>query len=159
MEAWARVWGRGKQAAVMLPCREGRVLMQLRDQKPGIAFPGHWGFFSGALEPGETPLMAARRELGEELGLSVERLRYLGLDLMQTDEEIALHAFACVLTSRPERLRLAEGQDLGLFALEDLAAGQLYSLRTGHHHPLVDHPYIRHTVARALSCGLERGGS
>ncbi len=159
MEARARLWGRGKQAAVMLPCQEGRVLMQLRDQKPGIAFPGHWGFFSGSLEPGETPLMAARRELGEELGLVVDRLCYLGLDLMQAGEEVALHAFACALATRPDQLRLAEGLDLGLFAPEDLRAGRLYSARTGRAYPVVDHPYIRYTVRRALASSLGRAGN
>src|ERR1700681_2854286 len=53
-----------------------RYLMQLRDQKPGIFYPGHWGLFGGALDPGETPEMAIRRELREELGLEIGPARY-----------------------------------------------------------------------------------
>ena len=50
--------------------------MQLRDQKPGIFYPGHWGCFGGALDPGETPETGLRRELREELGVDVGACAY-----------------------------------------------------------------------------------
>jgi 8-oxo-dGTP pyrophosphatase MutT (NUDIX family) len=50
---------------------DARYLMQLRDQRLGIFFPGHWGFFGGAIEPGEHPDDALRRELFEELGYRI----------------------------------------------------------------------------------------
>jgi 8-oxo-dGTP pyrophosphatase MutT (NUDIX family) len=53
-----------------------RYLMQLRDQKPGIFYPGHWGLFGGALEEGESPGAALQRELEEELGLSSSTSTY-----------------------------------------------------------------------------------
>jgi 8-oxo-dGTP pyrophosphatase MutT (NUDIX family) len=46
-------------------------LMQHRDDHPWIFHPGHWGLFGGAFEPGESALDAMRRELREELDLSV----------------------------------------------------------------------------------------
>jgi 8-oxo-dGTP pyrophosphatase MutT (NUDIX family) len=46
-------------------------LMQLRDARPDIWYPDHWGLFGGAIDPGETPLDAPRRELDEELELQV----------------------------------------------------------------------------------------
>jgi 8-oxo-dGTP pyrophosphatase MutT (NUDIX family) len=46
-------------------------LMQLRDARPDIWYPDHWGLFGGAMDPSETPLDALRRELDEELELQV----------------------------------------------------------------------------------------
>ncbi len=47
--------------------RSGRYLMQLRDDKPTIAYPDHWCLFGGAIETGEDELTGMRRELREEL--------------------------------------------------------------------------------------------
>jgi 8-oxo-dGTP pyrophosphatase MutT (NUDIX family) len=55
-------------AAALLVC-DGRYLMQLRDDKPGILLPGHWALFGGSLDPGEDAAAAMRRELAEELEL------------------------------------------------------------------------------------------
>ena len=46
---------------------QGRYLFQLRDDIPTITFPGYWGLFGGALESLETPNLAIKRELYEEL--------------------------------------------------------------------------------------------
>jgi 8-oxo-dGTP pyrophosphatase MutT (NUDIX family) len=39
-------------AGVILVDREGRVLMQLRDDNPKIMYPNHWGLTGGAALPG-----------------------------------------------------------------------------------------------------------
>ncbi len=53
--------------AALLLHEDGRYIMQLRDEKDGIFYPGHWGCFGGAVEQGEDPAEALRRELREEL--------------------------------------------------------------------------------------------
>ncbi|MHA6720772.1 (deoxy)nucleoside triphosphate pyrophosphohydrolase [Sphingomonas sp. RS6] len=54
-------------AAAML--REGRVLVQRRPA--GKPMAGLWEFPGGKVEPGEAPESALARELGEELGVTV----------------------------------------------------------------------------------------
>jgi 8-oxo-dGTP pyrophosphatase MutT (NUDIX family) len=61
--------------AALLVHEDGRYIMQLRDAKPSIFYPGHWGCFGGAVEPGEDTAVAMRRELQEELELDVGELR------------------------------------------------------------------------------------
>jgi 8-oxo-dGTP pyrophosphatase MutT (NUDIX family) len=54
--------------AALLLLGDGRYIMQLRDVKSHIFYPGHWGLFGGALDEGETETDALWRELDEELG-------------------------------------------------------------------------------------------
>ena len=55
------------EVALAMLHRDGRWLMQLRDEIPDIVAPGCWGLFGGHLDPGETPEQALRRELLEEI--------------------------------------------------------------------------------------------
>jgi 8-oxo-dGTP pyrophosphatase MutT (NUDIX family) len=51
----------------------GRYLVQLRDAKPTIFFPDHWGCFGGALEPSENDEQCLAREIDEEIGLDLRQ--------------------------------------------------------------------------------------
>ena len=44
----------GDAAVALIVLDDLRYLMQLRDQKPGIFYPGHWGLFGGGIDPGES---------------------------------------------------------------------------------------------------------
>jgi len=68
--------GMRKIAQVLLFDRYGRLLIYLRDNKPGIPFPNHWDFFGGHLESGETPDQALVREVEEELGLALKDRKF-----------------------------------------------------------------------------------
>jgi 8-oxo-dGTP pyrophosphatase MutT (NUDIX family) len=59
----------GDAVAALIVLEDGRYLLQLRDQKPDIFYPGHWGLFGGSVDDGEEPEEALYRELEEELGL------------------------------------------------------------------------------------------
>lgn len=56
--------------------REGNLLLGLRKSADGS---GTWGFAGGKLEPGESVLQAAARELAEETGLQLQQPRWAGL--------------------------------------------------------------------------------
>lgn len=61
--------------AALLVHEDGRYIMQLRDGKAGIFYPGHWGCFGGAIEQDEGPTDALRRELLEEIELEIADAR------------------------------------------------------------------------------------
>ena len=48
---------------------EGEVLLCLRDNQSSSTYPNHWTLIGGTVEDGETPEMAAHRQLEEETGL------------------------------------------------------------------------------------------
>lgn len=111
----------GDAAAALIVLADGRYLLQLRDDIPGIFYPGHWGCFGGALSPGETPLEGLRRELAEELEFSPEGLHeFMRLDfaLAAAPGRKALRAYYEVPASEAavRRMVLHEGAAMRLFA-------------------------------------------
>ena len=66
----------GSAAVAILLDESGRYLLQRRDDMPRIWYPGHWGFFGGAIEPGEDALQAVIRELVEEIGIALPPERF-----------------------------------------------------------------------------------
>jgi 8-oxo-dGTP pyrophosphatase MutT (NUDIX family) len=67
-------------AGVFLLTEDGRLVLQLRDDKPDIHYPNMITAFGGGAEPGETAVECALRELAEETGIQAraEDLRRLG---------------------------------------------------------------------------------
>ena len=61
--------------AALLVLEERRYVMQLRDPKPEIFYPDHWGCFGGAVDAGEAPEQTLRRELHEELEFTLTEAR------------------------------------------------------------------------------------
>lgn len=119
--------------AIAILYQDNQFLMQLRDNIPEIIYPGHWAFFGGHLEPGESPEVAMRRELLEEIGYSpptVEEFKDY------TEGNAIRHVYHAPLTVPVESLELNEGWDLGLFTVEDILRGDRYSERAQQVRPL-----------------------
>lgn len=62
----------GNAVAAIILLEDARYVLQLRDDIEPIWYPGHWGCFGGAVEPGEDPVEALRREVREELAVEIE---------------------------------------------------------------------------------------
>jgi 8-oxo-dGTP diphosphatase len=106
------------QCGLLMENKEGRILLQLRDNNPGISYPNCWGTFGGQIEEGEAPEKAITREIEEELGYRLSDPEYFGnfpfdgYDIYmyrKVDRNLAL-----------EDLTVKEGQKGGFFSLEEV---------------------------------------
>ena len=109
-----------------------QYILQLRDRKRGIFFPGHWGCFGGAVEPEDaTPEATLARELHEELNVDLSAavvsyftnytfdLSFCGIgQLYRTYYEVRLRGSAI------QNLKLGEGSAFRSFGLRDLLSRQ-----------------------------------
>ena len=110
-------------AAVLVFDSGGRLLLQQRSDD------GTWDVLGGAIEPGETPEEAARREVLEESGLRVEKLElfqvFSGPDFFWTypnGDQVHLVCVTYVARDGEGDLRCDpdEGLALRYFPLDDL---------------------------------------
>jgi 8-oxo-dGTP pyrophosphatase MutT (NUDIX family) len=114
-------------AVAILLHEDGRYIMQLRDAKVEIFYPAHWGCFGGAIDAGEDPVQALRRELHEELELEMGA----ATRFTQFEFDFGAHGLGKVTRAYYEvrvpdsafrRFVLHEGQDVRAFAGADLLA-------------------------------------
>jgi 8-oxo-dGTP pyrophosphatase MutT (NUDIX family) len=115
-------------AAIILVPAQG-YLLQLRDNRPDIFFPDHWGLFGGAIEAGEDEDAALRRELLEEIGFEVapgaaQYVTRVDFDWNRPGCGRTTRAFYEVTMSaeRVGSLILREGAALRVFSPADLPA-------------------------------------
>jgi len=114
--------------AALLTLDDGRYIMQLRDDIPGIFYPACWGCFGGAIEAGETPEVALKRELHEELEYEVAAARRF----TRFDFDFAPHGHGMVTRiyfearvprAAFERFVLHEGADFRAMTSAELLSG------------------------------------
>ena len=105
--------------------REGRWLLQLRDDVDSIIYPGHWGLFGGHIEAGETPTEAVMRELNEEICWTPQSPPRHWFS--NNNGTRMVHVFRGTLDVSIYALQLLEGQDLRLTSLEEMESGRVWS--------------------------------
>ncbi|QEX15062.1 hypothetical protein FRZ44_03420 [Hypericibacter terrae] len=120
--AGPRLHPRDAVAAIIVVPPQG-YLLQLRDNRPDIFFPDHWGLFGGAIEPGESEEAALRRELLEEIGVDFppEAVRYatrIDIDWNRPGFGMKTRAFfeVSLAAERVRSVVLREGADLRVFS-------------------------------------------
>jgi 8-oxo-dGTP diphosphatase len=105
-----------RTAGVLLIDRNGALLMQHRDGHARIS-PNQWGIPGGRIEPGETPIVAAHRELLEETGLVVADLQpfWSGPRPPEPDlgHPIMMYAFCGRTNAVEQDIVLGEGRWIG----------------------------------------------
>lgn len=96
----------------------GRILLLHR----GGEEDGRWELPGGKVEQDEAPVMAAIREINEELGVNVDISRALGSEVFEEgDKAYKFHWFQAVITDGvPDVMEAETFDDLDYFDIEDL---------------------------------------
>jgi len=114
--------------AALIVLDDGRYVMQLRDAIPDIFYPDHWGCFGGAVDQGENPIQALRRELQEELDFEVvnanEFIRF-DFDLTNLGQKKVYRIYyeIPVPAKSYARFKLHEGAQLKAFSGAEILSG------------------------------------
>jgi len=106
-----------ENVGIIIENDRGELLMQLRDEFVKY-FPNRWVLFGGAIEKGETPKQAILREIKEEIGLDLEKVRFLKRYLY--NGKIKQYFFYKKLNINLKNIRLNEGKSIAFFCKEDI---------------------------------------
>ncbi len=111
--------------AAVLVCG-GQYLLQHREDRPEVAYPGWWSLFGGAREGAESAEEAIMRELREELELDIPNCRHLITCWYEIafENRITRKAYFVVelAATQIDRLVLHEGQGMGWFNAAEIRA-------------------------------------
>lgn len=101
--------------SIILENIQGEILLLLRDNKSTTNFPNHWTLVGGKVEDGESPEMAAHRELAEETGLKASLSFWKRYDRQHPLFIVDQHIYTGKVDVLDESLVLGEGQALQFF--------------------------------------------
>jgi ADP-ribose pyrophosphatase YjhB (NUDIX family) len=122
---------------MLLIVTDGGLLMHHRDDKPGIANPGCWAGFGGAVEDGETVEEALHREVTEETGLVIPDPVFLTDAVDREGDGRLVSLFYVFGDYEPDDIDLSEGAGVGIHRIEDLPGLKIT-------------PFVRRAIASAL---------
>ncbi|MDC3130689.1 WbuC family cupin fold metalloprotein [bacterium] len=102
----------------------GQVLLQKRDIKQNLPYPGYWNFFGGMVEKKENYKTALKRELKEELSFQVKNLSHEAFSWIWFNDWLPTinHFFPIYINDKKliNSFRLKEGDKMRWFAIDDL---------------------------------------
>ncbi|MFN7055180.1 NUDIX domain-containing protein [Hyphomonas sp.] len=102
---------------------ETSLIAYLRDDKPGIPFPGMWDLPGGGREGAESPIECALRELEEEFGLLLDPACIRQVRRYHNPARTGLDTYFCIAAAEASdiaRIRFGdEGQHWRLMGIEE----------------------------------------
>ena len=110
-------------AGIILINKQNKTLLLLRDDRIEIPYANMWDIPGGKVEIGETPELAIRREMNEELG--IKDLGEINLFKIISSEKITDYIFWKRLNINTNELVLNEGQKIEYFDLDTIKKTEL----------------------------------
>lgn len=101
---------------------DGKLLMQLRDNKPGLFNANMWDFPGGGREDNETPQECAMREVQEEFGITLTQESFIWEKVYPAQKDPnqkALFMIAHITQADVDGIDFTEGQRWALMNQED----------------------------------------
>ena len=103
---------------------KGQLLLQKRDVKKDLPYPGYWNFFGGMVEKKEEYKLALKRELKEELSVNLKNISNETFSWTWHNDWMPTvnHFFSIYLSDQNliNSFKLKEGQKMSWFNLDNL---------------------------------------
>lgn len=106
-----------KSVHLILINSKKEILLQLRDNKPEIYYPGYWGLLGGSVEAGEKEIEALKREIKEEIGHKLKDAEYLGCI---RKDNFKMCIFKTKTKLDVKKINLKEGQEVRYFSMAEV---------------------------------------
>lgn len=109
-----------KAVKIFLINKDKEILLQLRDNKPGIYYPGYWGLLGGAADAKELDLEAIKREVKEEISYDLNNVKRIGkIKSLGRNKNFDLILFKGHINIPAEKIVLNEGRKVEFFKLKE----------------------------------------
>ncbi len=102
---------------------KNKFLLQKRDKKNDIYFPGLWGVFGGLLKNRESPKMAVEREIMEEINVKLKFKKFLENDILSKNfnpRRRRYFFYSNIKHREIKKIVLNEGESFDFFNLKQL---------------------------------------